>query len=144
MVRKVYDALSDELDIIFVLNMVDFLLIIHDKERLWHVFFSIILDILTIGLDRYQPGACQLEYFFLRDLICLLTMEFYLVDLFGIARALCEEYKLVVTAHKVPPEHDLRLANDFEDWFVQRGLHDAVIVLDYEHVLLIATQRLSD
>ena len=44
----------------------------------------------------------------------------------------------------MPPEHDLRLANDFKDWFVQRCLHDAVIVLDDEHVLLIATQRLGD
>ena len=144
MVREVYDALSDELDIIFVLDMVDFLLVVHDKERLWHIFFSIILDIFAVGLNGYQPRPCQLEYFFLRDLICLLTMELDLVDLLSIARAFCKENELVVAAHKMPPEHDLRLANDFKDWFVQRCLHDAVIVLNDEHVLLIATQRLGD
>ena len=41
-------------------------------------------------------------------------------------------------------QHSLGLADDLEDFFVERGLHDAVIELQDKHVLLVTTKLLSN
>ena len=69
MVRKVYDSLRNEAHIVFVLDQVYFLLIIHDKERLRHLFFCIILDVFPVGLEGYKPRPCQLKYLLLCNLV---------------------------------------------------------------------------
>ena len=41
-------------------------------------------------------------------------------------------------------EHGLGLADNLEELLVESGLHDAVVVLDDQRVLLVARQRLRD
>lgn len=144
MMRKVYNLLSYEANIVFIPQIVDLLLVIHDEERLRNLLFSIILNVFLIIFEGYKPTAGKLKDLFLRNLIRLGAMELDLVNFLCVAWSLGVEDSLVVAADDVSPQHGFRFTNDFEDLLVERSLYDTVIVLDYQHVLLITTECLSD
>ena len=99
---------------------------------------------VRVGLKRHQPCACQLINLFLHNLVRLRRVELELLNLFGIAGCLSEVNLFIVATNEVASDHGLRLTDHFEDLFVQGGLHDTVIELDYEHILLDTTQALSN
>jgi len=71
-------------------------------------------------------------------------VELELLNLFGIAGCLSEVNLFIVATNEVASDHGLRLTDHFEDLFVQGGLHDTVIELDDEHILLDTAQALSN
>ena len=71
-------------------------------------------------------------------------MELNLKYLIDIARALGKENLFIVASDQMPSDHSLWIADDFEKVAIERSLHDTVIELDNEHVLLVATEAFSD
>ena len=65
-------------------------------------------------------------------------------DFLCITRALSVEDEFIVATDEMSSKHDFRLADDFEDGLVERSLHDAVIILHDQHVLLVTSQGLCD
>ena len=83
--RKVYNLLSYEANIVFIPQIVDLLLVIHDEERLRNLLFSIILNVFLIIFEGYKPTAGKLKDLFLRNLIRLGAMELDLVNFLCVA-----------------------------------------------------------
>lgn len=71
-------------------------------------------------------------------------MEFQLIDLFCVTHRFSEVDLLIVSAYKVASHHCLRLAYNLKHASVERGLDNAVIELEDEHVLLHAAQSLRN
>ena len=67
--RKVNNLGDNKTNIVFVLNVEDFLLIIHDIKGLRHFFVNIILYVLSISLKSDKPAPRELEYFLFRNLV---------------------------------------------------------------------------
>ena len=67
-------------------------------------------------------------------------MELEFLDFHCVSDCLCKEYLLVVATDEVPPNHSLRLANDFELTIIKGCLHNAVIELNDQHVLLVVSE----
>ena len=99
MVRKVNDLFANEPDIVFILDQVDLLLVIHDEERLSHFSLQIILNILPISLKSHEPTSRQLEYLLLRRLILQAWVELNLNDLLGCTLTFGEKDLLIVPAY---------------------------------------------
>ena len=68
-VWKVNNLRDNEANIVLVFYVEDFLLVIHDVQRLRHDFINIILYVLSISLKRDEPAPCKLEYLLFRNLI---------------------------------------------------------------------------
>ena len=87
-VRKIDNLCANESDIVLVLDQIYLLLVIHDEERLGHLLFQVILDILSIGFKSYKPTPGKLENFFNYDIIVFTRVKLDLLYLFSIARTL--------------------------------------------------------
>lgn len=98
---------------------------------------------LSICLKRYQLRPYNLVDFFLDDLIRLGHMECELLDLFRDTLSCNKEDFFVVASDHVPTHHLFRWADDLEELLVERGLYDAVVELNDEHVLLHTAQPIS-
>ena len=85
MMREIKNLLDLKTDIILVLQQVNLLLVIHDKQRLRHLLLSVILNVLTICLKRNKPTASQLKDLFHRNLVRHRIMELNLLDFLGIS-----------------------------------------------------------
>lgn len=106
---------ANEAHLVFVLEQMNLLLIVHHEETLGHFFFQIICGVLTIWLKSDKPSWGQLIDFFGADLITFCWMEFDLKDLVDFATTLSKVNSLVVTSHKMSSDHVLRLTDQFEE-----------------------------
>ena len=77
-------------------------------------------------------------------LVCFRWVEFNLENLINITRRFSEKNLFIVASDQMPSDHSFRVADHFEKVSIKRRLHDAVIELDNEHVLLVATEAFRD
>ena len=114
MMGEVNDIGAGEADVVLVLDVEDLLLVVHDEERLSHLFLQVVLYVLSVGLESHEPAPRKLKDLLDDNIVVFVRMELDLFDLLSVARALREENGLIVSAHHVISEHGLRLADDFE------------------------------
>ena len=114
--RKVDSLFLPESDIVFILEEIYLLRIVHDEHALQARFlFHIVLDTLAIRFEHGQLPAGELVDLMLRNLVWLRRMELHLEDFVDISRAFSEEDFLVISSDQMPSDHSLRVADHFEE-----------------------------
>ena len=104
----------------------------------------IVLDALAIGLKNGHFTPRQLVNLMLSDLVGFGRVELNLENLINVPGTFREKNLLIVASDQVPSDHSFRVAYHFEEITIERGLHNAVIKLDNEHILLVATKAFRD
>lgn len=71
-------------------------------------------------------------------------MELHLENFVNITASLGKENLFIETSNQVSSDHRLRLTDELEKVAVKGSLYNAIIELDDQHILFVATKSLRD